>query len=178
VPETTLQAVLAYLRENGGRYDLRALRDHLLAQGYDPATVEAAVAAYREERRLAPPSAAPQEERSGCAGGAFLVGFCAALLNLAYIAFWISSLSRGRRWADLPFAQYGQRFFDWGVLFVVEWGGGLVLVLSRRRLGPNSGFWRRVGEGLLLGPLLTIGLVVVLIATGIGACFWIVGHKG
>jgi hypothetical protein len=50
MPESNGADLLAYLRQNGGRYDLAVLREHLVRQGQDPTKVDAAVQAYLAER--------------------------------------------------------------------------------------------------------------------------------
>jgi hypothetical protein len=43
------EAILAYLREHSGRYSLSALRQQLLQNGYDRATVDRAIAMFQEQ---------------------------------------------------------------------------------------------------------------------------------
>lgn len=60
--ERNIEQILAYLREQSGRYDLELLRGQLLATGYDPADVAAAIERLRAtpiEPAQAPPSATP-----------------------------------------------------------------------------------------------------------------------
>jgi hypothetical protein len=64
MPDTTPDTVLAYLREHGRRYDLRALRDFLVSQGYDAAVVEGGVRAYLEERRREGAAASHRNSRA------------------------------------------------------------------------------------------------------------------
>jgi len=45
-----LEPLVKYLEKNVGPYDLEALRERLLKSGYDPATVDGAIAAFRQQR--------------------------------------------------------------------------------------------------------------------------------
>ncbi len=56
MPETPSDPLLAYLRENGGRYSLEALRQHLVTQGYDAGRIRAALDAYRRESGAGQPA--------------------------------------------------------------------------------------------------------------------------
>jgi hypothetical protein len=47
--DANLESLIAYLRLNGQRFSLDALRQHLAAQGYAPALIEEAITVYREE---------------------------------------------------------------------------------------------------------------------------------
>jgi len=49
MPEANLESLVAYLRLNGQRFSLDALRQQLVEQGYDAALIEEAMTAYREE---------------------------------------------------------------------------------------------------------------------------------
>jgi len=49
MPDANLDSLVAYLRLNSQRYSPEVLREHLVAQGYDPALVEQAMAVYRDE---------------------------------------------------------------------------------------------------------------------------------
>jgi|SRR5919106_1007802 hypothetical protein len=49
MPDANLDSLVAYLRLNSQRYSPEVLREHLVSQGYDPALVEQAMAAYRDE---------------------------------------------------------------------------------------------------------------------------------
>ncbi|HTG34941.1 MAG TPA: hypothetical protein VLB76_18625 [Thermoanaerobaculia bacterium] len=46
--EPSLEPILAYLREHSWHYSLAALRERLLQDGQDPATVEWAIAMFKE----------------------------------------------------------------------------------------------------------------------------------
>src|SRR3954471_9973466 len=50
---TELDNLLDYLREHGGHYSPEALREHLLAQGYAPESIDAASSRYLREREPA-----------------------------------------------------------------------------------------------------------------------------
>jgi hypothetical protein len=50
---TELDNLLDYLREHGGHYSPEALREHLLAQGYAPESIDAALSRYLREREPA-----------------------------------------------------------------------------------------------------------------------------
>ncbi|MFL6263418.1 MAG: hypothetical protein ACJ76Y_27315 [Thermoanaerobaculia bacterium] len=76
-----LDPIPAYLREHAGRYGVEALRRELLRSGYDPAAVDRAVQAFREEhpprlRELVWPKALRVLGVNACLAGAGLaLGF-------------------------------------------------------------------------------------------------------
>ncbi len=176
MPQTTLDEVVAYLWEHGTTHRLQSLRDHLVAQGYDPALVDQAVAAYRAERakldgaeseaELSPPAGG----RHGCVWGALLVGILVALVNggLLHRSFlkaptlFVGAAVHPQLTATL---ELGLKLFLWEV-----WGGLLVLALGLIP-GPLRLFGRSLGGGLLLGIVLT----GVLFLIGIGVCFLVLG---
>lgn len=47
--DPSLEPILAYLREHSGRYSVKALRQQLLQNGYDRATVDRAIAVFQEQ---------------------------------------------------------------------------------------------------------------------------------
>src|SRR6185295_8164136 len=90
---TTADSALAYLREHGGRFTLDSLREQLLASGRDPATVEAAVAAWRRERAALPAAAWPRRAWPL----ALLVGF-------PILVVFGGEIVVGTLWKERPFA--------------------------------------------------------------------------
>jgi hypothetical protein len=79
MPETNLETVLDYLRRHGREIDPDALREHLLAQGYDPVLIDQAMDAYREEGfQTAQKELSGTRVFLGCFGG-----LVAGLLSLA-----------------------------------------------------------------------------------------------
>ena len=53
--DSSLDPILAYLREHSARYSLSALREQLVQTGHDPALVDRAITIYQQEN---PPPAA------------------------------------------------------------------------------------------------------------------------
>lgn len=47
MPEVTLEGLVEYLRKNDRKFSLDALRQHLIAQGCEPALIEEAITVYR-----------------------------------------------------------------------------------------------------------------------------------
>jgi hypothetical protein len=71
MPETEPDALLSYVREQGGRYSPEALREQLVAQGHAPEYVDATLSLYLRERRERQPFLAGWVLLAG-AGLAFL----------------------------------------------------------------------------------------------------------
>lgn len=88
MPESNGADLLAYLRQNGGRYDLAVLREHLVRNGQEPMAVDAAVQAYLAERSSGKPTGMSPLQVTGVvllaalSLGVLLVGSCFSLLFL------------------------------------------------------------------------------------------------
>jgi hypothetical protein len=78
-----VEAILAYLNENAGRYSLEALRGQLLQAGYAPAIVDWAFQVYQENASGPPPSSSSNARSCGLA---LLIGFliCVVLVLLVF----------------------------------------------------------------------------------------------
>jgi hypothetical protein len=83
MPETNLETVITYLRQHGREFDPEALREHLLAQGYDPSLIDQAVTVYREEEfQAARNELSGARVFLGCLGG--LVAGVLSLISLLF----------------------------------------------------------------------------------------------
>jgi hypothetical protein len=140
VSEESLEPLLAYLRENAGRYSLEALRTQLLEAGHTVETADRAVSAFRYEQSQ---HAAPREK------SAWPIAILVALLNLAIPSGIIAMLAAldgaDETWALLLVIP--------ALLYTGELIGGIVLLTT----GSN----RRMGKALLYGLALFVGICVV-----------------
>lgn len=143
-----LEAILAYLNENSGRYTLEALRRQLLETGYDAETVDEAIRIHREN---------PSPPRISFWPKAF--GVVAVNVVLTAAVFWIVNLP-GKDLMIVSRLELG--LF---LLFGGEVLGGLALSLAGRR------GW---GRGLLIGALLTLSVPLLLL----GVCLALLGGGG
>lgn len=185
MPQTTLDEVVAYLWEHGATHSFQGLRDHLVAQGYDPALIDQAVATYRAERAKLDGAEPEAEISPPPAGGghlyiwgALLVGILVALGNGGFLFLALREAAASFSGADTHpqltesrigvAVNLGLKLFLWEV-----WGGLLLLALGLVP-GPLRPFGRGLGGGLLLGILLT-GLLLLI---GIGVCFVVLSGGG
>lgn len=98
--EPGVEAILAYLRENSGRFSLGALRHELLQDGYDAAAVDQAIELFRRESPV-PDSSGMKALRVGL--GAVMGLGCVILLIIAVIilaagglcAFYVVQMNKG-----------------------------------------------------------------------------------
>jgi len=145
MPDPSLDPILAYLREHSGRYSLAALRGQLLQNGYDPATVERAVAVFQDQQP-------PPVPRQPVWRKALLVLAVNALLVSATIG--IGVLKAG----ETVLTALGFTLFLVGC---AEFLGGFVLAFPEKT--------RPWGLALLFGFFLTIGLGVLILG---GVCVY------
>lgn len=148
-----LEAVLAYLNENSGRYSLEALRRQLLQTGYDPATVDRAVATFQGEtfQGEVPPSEGPGV---GHYGVLVLLVLLAMLINSGLAAKATTAyLATRDHPSDSSHLHFATR------LFLVEAIGAFVLLFTRR--------FRKLGCWILGSLVLAI---VVGMVSFVGYC--------
>lgn len=138
--EESLEPLLAYLRENAGRYSLEALRTQLLEAGHSAETADRAVAAFRYEQS---PVAAPPEK------SAWPIALLVLLLDLAIPAGIIALL------AALDGAEEALALLL--VVPVLLYSGELIAGIVLLTTGSN----RRWGKALLYGLALFVALCVV-----------------
>jgi hypothetical protein len=171
MPETTPDALVAYLWEHGERYSPRVLRDHLVAHGFDPVQIDQAVAAYQAERaQLGIETPPPPPRRGWSLGlslGAFLLGAPVALANLAFLAYeFLFGLQNAGAFPTQASARIGDGFRVWLTILATEVVVGLVLSLVAWLPGEGPSGWRAVGRlvggGLLLAVLLTGAFFLVV----------------
>jgi hypothetical protein len=167
VPETTFEAVLAYLHEHGRHYNVRDLRRHLVSQGFDAALIDTAIVAYESEGRNVPLGA---EAPRSFISGAFLVAIVACVLDLVFFSIPFLHVLLNEK-PD----HYGEAFKR-GEILVWEMVGGLLLALAGWIVGLAGAqrlraFGLRFGWGLVLGGVVSVGLTLlgVLIIVG-GVC--------
>jgi len=166
MPEATLESLLAYLREHGERYSSRYLRDELLEQGYDPALVAEAIAAYDAE-----PGKHSGMLWAGCS--AFAIGIAVTLVNLGLLVYvFLSGFAVGGAYPSRADAKVGEGLKLWLALLVVELVVGLVLLLAgwlAREGAPGwSTLWRGLGGGLALGVILIVPVSLLLFGICVG----------
>ena len=143
--DPSLEPILAYLREHSGRYSLAALREQLLQNGYDPATVDRAIAVFQDQQP-------PPVIRQPVWRKALQVAAVNAVLTAVVI--WIGSLGVGEN----ALAALGYTLF---LLGCAEFLGGFVLAFPEKT--------RPWGLALLFGFFLTIGLGVLILG---GVCVY------
>jgi hypothetical protein len=136
-----LEAVLAYLNENSGRYNLDALRNQLLQTGYDPATVDWAIQVH--------PGRNPEIPKPRTGRQILLVMAVNAVL--AAIMIGVGALPGTSQ--DL----LGALGFGLVVIGCAEFFSGLVMIFFEKTHSS--------GLGLLLGCMLSVALAF-LIFTG------------
>ena len=151
--DSSLEPILDYLREHSGRNRLATLRGELLEYGYDPATVDRAIAVFRDQ----PP---PPEDRELVWPKALVVLAVNAVLMAVAFEWLISGLG-GPRDDRLRFI---------GVLLSIVGCGELLggAVLTQRE--KSRAWGRALGCGFLpsvgLGILALGGLCVYLFNQG------------
>jgi len=153
---TTADSALAYLREHGGRFTLDSLREQLLASGRDPATVEAAVAAWRRERAALPAAAWPRRAWPL----ALLVGFA----NLVVVGGLTSALLAGIN------RYVGGTGCLLTLPILVVFGGEIVV----GTLWKERPFAARV---LVLAPVFSVAIVAALLVGATGFCIIALNSK-
>ncbi len=140
--ESDLAPILAYLRENHGRYSLAALRRQLLENGSDPVDVDWAIRIFQQENPAARPRVWPK-----------------ALLVLAVNAV-LAAITAG-----VGAARGGDVLSALGlVLFLLgcaEFLAGFVLAFPEKT--------RLLGFGLLFGFFLSVGLGILALG---GVCVY------
>lgn len=133
-----LDALLAYLRENSGRFSMERLREQILKAGHAPATADFAIGVF--QGRLPPPEAP-----------AWPLAAVVTVLNFAFAGLCALMFSR----TDKSLACSALALLP--VIYFGEFVTGIALLSSRDR---NQ--YRR-GQGLLVGVLLFVGLGVLLL---------------
>jgi hypothetical protein len=182
MPQTTLDELVAYLWEHGATHSLQSLQDHLMAQGYDPALIDQAVATYRAERAKLDPSEpeaelseAPPGEGRGCLG-AVLVAFGVALGNcgLLYLSFRAAAatFSGMDTHSQLTEARIGASLKLGLTLVACEVLGGFLLAALAQLFDGGP---RLLVRSLGVGVLLAVPLTGVFFLIAIGACFVVLG---
>jgi hypothetical protein len=136
------ETILALLRERSKSASLSALRQQLLQDGYDPATVDRAIAVYQEQNPPKPPASVWPKVL-------LVVAFNAVILAL------IGWASRGGEYGFIPaVVVYGF------LICCVE----LVVFFSLRATLET----RHWGRALLRGLALFVGLAIIVLG---GLCF-------
>jgi hypothetical protein len=124
MPEANLETVITYLRQHGQEFDPEALREHLLAQGYDPSLIDHAMTVYREEGfQTARKELSGARVFLGCLGG--LVAGVLSLLSLLLGV--CGALYEEGRYVVGP------------ILFII---GGVLAVLAYYAVRPILAKWR------------------------------------
>jgi hypothetical protein len=126
MPETNLETVITYLRQHGRNFDPEALREHLLAQGYDPALIDQAMTVYREEVfQTAQERGLPGVRMFlGCLGG-----LVTGVLSLLSLLFGV---------CDVLYGEGGKKV----VSFIPFLIGGVLAVLTYYAVRPMVSKWR------------------------------------
>ncbi len=158
MPMNDPDPLLGYLREHGSRYSRERLRQELLAQGYEPALVDRAFAAYAQERRD-PAAFLLDLGKRGC------------LVAVAYAALGIASVTAGAA------ISYQVAIANWwlvafGVVVALGLAVGVGLLISGRRAGGQER--AKWGAALVLGILASVGLPPILVGGFLGA----IAHSG
>ena len=143
--EPSLDPVLAYLREHSGRYSLGALREQLLQNGYDPATVDRAIAVFQDQQ---PPPVIRQP--------VWRRALQITAVNAVLIAVAIGVGASG--FNETVLTALGFTLF---LLGCAEFLGGFVLAFPEKT--------RPWGLALLFGFFLTVGLGVLILG---GVCVY------
>jgi hypothetical protein len=146
-----LEAVLAYLNENSGRYSLDALRNQLLQTGYDPATVDWAIQVHQGNNPALPKPRTGRKILLVVAVNAVLAAIVAVVANLPRITEEVLSV--------LGFGLF--------LIGCFEMVGGLALCFPEKT--------RSWGLGLMLGFLLSVGLAVLVLS---GVCIYYLATEG
>jgi hypothetical protein len=146
-----IEAILAYLNENAGRYSLEALRAQLLQTGYDPATVDWAIQIHQGNNPAPPKSRTGRKILLVLAVNAVLAAILTGMASIPGVTEEMLSV-------------LGFGFF---LLGCAELFGGILLCFFESK--------RSWGLGLLLGFLLSIGLALLIFA---GWCVYALAHQG
>jgi hypothetical protein len=144
--DPSLDPVLAYLREHSGRFSLGALREQLLQNGYDPATVDRAIAVFQDQ----PDPLAP---RWRFGPWVLLIATFNSVLAIVLTMTLGGSPSEQQYWIFGPVA----------FAFMICLGEFFIVILLKI---PRD--TRRLGDVLLQGIGLFAGLAVVVLG---GLCF-------
>lgn len=150
--DPSLDPLLAYLRQHSGRYSLEALRQQLLQNGYDPAAVARAIQVYQQES-----PAGPREQ-------VWPWVLKVVMVNAALVAAGFLGIASGGSRTEMVSEVILLALFG---VAVVEFVGGLVLILARRKSS--------LGYGLLLGFLLSVGLGILVLG---GFCVYMISQSG
>jgi hypothetical protein len=151
--ERLRQQMLGYLREHGGRYELEALRQQLLAAGQDPGLVEEAIA-------RAGVTGPPPVER------AWPLGLGIAAINIFALPFVFGALGSLAGGSDSALIVVGLLPL---LVLVGELVAGLLLLNGPRR---------RLGKALLWGLLFSFAIPLILGVLLIGVCLVIIAGIG
>ncbi len=143
--DPSLEPIFAYLREHSGRYSLAALREQLLQNGYDPSTVDRAIAAFQEQQ---PP---PVPRQPVWRRALQITGVNAVLIAVA-IGVGASGFN------ETVMTALGFTLF---LLGCGEFLGGFVLAFPEKT--------RPWGLALLFGFFLTVGLGILVLG---GVCIF------
>jgi hypothetical protein len=141
--DPSLDPVLAYLREHSGRFSLGALREQLLQNGYDPATVDRAIAVFQDQQP-------PPVTRQPVWRRALQVAAVNAVLTAIVIGIGASGSN------ETVLTALGFTLFLVGC---AEFLGGFVLAFPEKT--------RPWGLALLFGFFLTVGLGILVLG---GVC--------
>ncbi|HZF09329.1 MAG TPA: hypothetical protein VFE33_11115 [Thermoanaerobaculia bacterium] len=157
MPETTTEILLAYLRQHGERHSEAVLRDHLVAQGYDPDKVDRALAAYRLER-----------QRRGLRGPGFGSFLLAIVLGLLQFGLFLYAGHDTLQHPHRTFVQMGVGLVAGLAVLAGEGVVGIILIYKANASPPDWGaLLRSVGWGLTLAVVVTF----VLPFLAVGVCF-------
>jgi hypothetical protein len=158
MPMNDSDPLLGYLREHGRRYSREHLRQELVAQGYEPALVDRAVAAYARER----PDPA-----------AFLIdlGKRGCLVGVAYAALAIASFAAAAA-ISAQVAITNWWLVAFGIVVALGLAAGVGLLITGRKAGRQER--AKWGAALVLGILASVGLPPILAGGFLGA----IAHSG
>jgi hypothetical protein len=81
--DPSLDPILAYLRQYSAQYSLPALREQLVQNGYDPATVDAAIAVHQQGGPQPAAAGGSSASKAGCRILLVIVAVIAVILLAA-----------------------------------------------------------------------------------------------
>jgi hypothetical protein len=148
--EQVIGQIETYLRENGQRYTLDALRAQLQASGQSPDLIEVAVARYQASSRK--PSV-----------WLYILGWTGIIVLLSVLGGIVLSLGNTFDWFNVGiWSAMGLVGFSFLGLFV-----GLILFVAG---------WKQLGKGLMIASLIIGTILTIIFVLFFGYCLYIISN--